>query len=694
MRASSRNPSRPASRLWSAARTLLRVLLLSVSVVGFMLFVGQCFRRAAPDARAGHRRAPSGVAGVSAAAAMSDGIPKDTWPKSWFHAPRTASQVGIKTFIESPVLARQVSAGTLPPVERRLPEDPIVVEPAERLGTHGGTASVFAGDLVILNNVEPPFRVGPEVRRSIPNLARKAVFSDGGRTVTLHLRKGVKWSDGHPFTADDYVFWFRRVEMNKELRPVVGPPWKGARVTKVDDVTVRFTFVRPNPFFLKALAHSGHNYAFPKHFMKRYHPDFVPRERLVADARKEGFRNWLSYFWAVYNTGDRKVYHRPVLEAFVVERRGTSISTYRRNPYYPKVDPAGRQLPYIDRIEVHEITNQEVIAAKASTGQVTVSGTQLRTSDIPLFKIGERTNDYTTYIWYRLHGVDVVIQPNLTHPDPALRRIFQDVRFRKALSLSIDRQEINRTVYFGRATPRQTTVIPSSKFYEPAFAAAHIRHDPAAARGLLDEMGLIDRDGDGFRDRPGGGPLNVTLEWTPMETPKGLTMELVCDHWRAVGLSINLKQINSSLQATRARANLMDMTLWHADRTSDILFPREPFWFVPMHSNWEECHWTLWSDWYLGDGKKGEKPPEEILQLIRWWDEMRTTMDESRRIELGKRILRSQAENLWTIGTVGLAPQPLVVSNKLRNVPKAGYWGWDNRWSLPYYPETWCLQAH
>jgi len=234
-------------------------------------------------------------------------------------------------------------------------------------------------------------------------------------------------------------------------------------------------------------------------------------------------------------------------------------------------------------------------------------------------------------------------------------------------------------------------VIPSSRFYDPRFARAYTRHDPDEARRLLDEMGLVDRDGDGRRDRPDGTPLNVTLEWTPMETPKGPTMELVVEHWREVALDIRLKQLTGGLQSERARANLMHMTLWHADRSTDILFPPEPFWFVPMRRNWEVSIWPAWALWYLSSGEKGEEPTGKPRQVLDWWVEMRTCMDERRRIELGRNILRSQAQNLWTIGTVGLAPHPLVVSNRLRNVPERGYWGWDNRWSFPYHPETWYL---
>ncbi len=169
-------------------------------------------------------------------------------------------------------------------------------------------------------------------------------------------------------------------------------------------------------------------------------------------------------------------------------------------------------------------------------------------------------------------------------------------------------------------------------------------------------------------------------------------MELVASYWRQVGIDLHLKLVDSGLQSSRARANLMQMTIWHADRTTDILFPTEPFWFVPMHKGWEECHWGPWADWYLSSGERGEVPPRKILNLLEWWQEMTTSTDAARRVELGKRILASQAENLWTIGTLGLAPQPVVVSNDLHNVPERGYWGWDDRMTLPYHPETWFLE--
>ena len=631
--------------------------------------------------------------GATAAADTTEGdIPRSAWPASWFEPPGTAAQTGLSTFQQSPMLDAAVAAGDLPPVEQRLPDDPIVVEPYEGIGVYGGTASVFDGGWDLLNPPGGAFRVCPQLQLNLPNYAKGAEFSDGGRTLTIDLRPGVRWSDGHPLSSEDFEFDLLHIEFNNQITPVVTPMLQGATLEIHHDYSFSYHFPEPQPLFLKKLAHSGDYYLAPAHFLKRYHPDFTDVEQLTREAEELGVEDWRKYFEVVNSTRDLLVFHRPVLSPFMIIDKSSTRSRFERNPYYPKVDPAGNQLPYIDYIETQKVESAEIKAAKASTGQVTFSGRQFMTADIPLFKRFEKDNGYSTYIWPRPYGSDVVFQMNLTHPDERLRRVFQDVRFRRALSLAIDRDEINDIVYFGQAVPRQLTVVPSSRYFEPEFARAYADFDPRRAGALLDEMGLADVDGDGVREGVDGKPLNITLEYTLGETPKQPTVELVTAHWAEVGVQVSRKQISGGLQSTRANAGLMDMAIWHADRNADILFPIEPFWYVPMHVGQEPLLFSRWARWYLSGGTKGREPPPQIKQLIEWWQILRRTDDLEERVDMGKRILRSQAENIWSIGVIGLGPHPVVVKDELKNVPRQGYWGWDSRWSWPYYPETWYLQ--
>ena len=619
------------------------------------------------------------------------GIPENAWPESWFQPPRTASELGIMTFQQSPILDSGVALGELPSVEKRLPEDPIVVEPYTTVGVYGGTASIFDPGTWLLNPTEGPYRVGPQLRRNLPNFAESTEFSEGGRIVTITLRKGVKWSDGHPLTAADFAFDLNHIELNTDLTPVASPLFRGAEIKIHHDHKFSYLFPTPRPLLLKYMAHSGERFLAPAHFLKRYHPAFTDTVQLENEAIEQGLQDWRKYFEVVNNTNDLMVYNRPVFSPFMVVSKTSTRSRYRRNPYYYKVDPEGNQLPYIDFLEVQKVDNKEIMAAKASTGQVTLAGRQLMTADLPLFKKFEQDNTYTTYIWPRCYGSDVVFQLNLTHPDRRLREIFQDVRFRRAMSLAIDRDEINDILYFGHAVPRQLTVVPSSEYFDPSFSRAYADYDPERSRELLTEMDLRDRDGDGRREGPDGKTLNLTLEYSLGETPKQNTVELAVAHWREVGVHVSYKQISGTLLATRAKAGLMDMTLWHADRQADILFPIEPFWFVPMHIGQEQGVWSKWSRWYLSGGKLGWEPPYKAKQLINWWERLSQTFDEEERRAMATNILRSQAENLWGIGVAGLAPHPVIVHDHLKNVPQKGYWGWDSRWSWPYYPETWYL---
>ena len=445
-------------------------------------------------------------------AGLDEGIPASAWPAAWLAPPRTAGELGVRSFRESPLLREQVKAGTLPPLEDRLPDDPVVVEPFDRIGVHGGTARVFEPGFSRLNTSESPVTMGPQVSRIIPNWASGWEFRDGARTFVLRLRAGLRWSDGTPLTAADFVWRHEHELMNPELTPVVPPRQVGMRVEAPDPLTVIFRFREPYAFILEELAHRGQTFLLPGHFLRRYHPDFRDRDELVREARAAGYISWMAYFTTAKGDSFRDPIGTPTIRAYRIVRRSPTLQVWARNPYYHKVDPAGNQLPYIDFYEVQPAENEEVVSAKVSTGQMDFAGSTLQTQDIPLFKIGEKAYGFRTLIWNRLHGVDVVIQPNLTIENPRLRKLFRDRRFRIALSLAINRDEINEIVYFGQGSPRQTTVIPSSRYYDPSFASAYVAYDPQRARALLDEIGLHDTDGDGIRSFPDGTSVVITLE--------------------------------------------------------------------------------------------------------------------------------------------------------------------------------------
>ena len=625
-------------------------------------------------------------------AAHAGEIPADSWPQSWSQPARVASEVGLSTFNEAPSLKARVAAGELPTLAERLPDDPMVLQPFDRIGQYGGTARIFQSDWWTFNNVEAGLTIGPAAVKILPNIIKRWEYSEDKKKLTLHLRRGVKWSDGSDFTADDFLFYHQHIMLNKEIIPIPFPPWSNIESVRLDDYSFRFEFKEPSPLFINLLAQLGDFFIVPSQFMKSFHAEFTDREALIARAKEAGYISWMAYFGSILNWTRNNPPLAPTIRPYQLTHKTPTTEYYTRNPYYWKVDTAGNQLPYIDEIRADIIDSTEVMAAKASTGQVDFAGFSLKTQDFPLFKLGEKSSGIQVLQWNRIHGSDMIIMPNFTIEDARLRKLYWDLRFRKALSLAINRNEMNSIIYFERGTPRQVTVIPTSEYFEPEFASAFIDYDPEQARRLLGEMGVVDNDGDGFREYADGDALVLTLEYINIETPKSISLELVVAYWREVGLDIRLKLVDPALQNSRATGNLMQMTAWHADRATDILFPVQPFWFVPMHTGWEEAHWNLWVTWFMSNGERGEKPPDDIIELRQWWDEMIVTPDKLRRIELGKNILRSNAENLWSLGTIGLAPQPLVISKRLKNVPTRGYWGWDNRWTVAYHPATWYLE--
>ena len=610
----------------------------------------------------------------------------ERWPQEWFDGPRTASEVGLSTFSESPYLEGR----DLPPVTARLPADPVVIEPLRRGGQYGGTARIAIDDSWQFFNWEPAITLSADMRSLLPNLARRWTISDDGRITTVYLRRGLRWSDGHPLTADDFAFNFNNLWMDPEFSPVTSRMVMGGTFVKIDDTTFQYVFAEPNPGFVFFFAQYGSHFVDPKHYFEQFHPAFTDREALEEYVRDEGFISWMALVTALRGWQNERAVEVPTLRAYRVKQRTLNMMRLERNPYYFKVDPSGRQLPYIDAVDAELILdNSELVTAKAASGQLDFAAFSLRTQDIPLLKLGVRHGVAKVHIWKRLHVSDVAIQPNYNYADERLRDLMWDKRFRIALSHAINRDEMNDIIYFGRGVPSQVTVHPTSIFYDKRFANAYIEYDPDRSRALLAEIGMGDSDGDGFLDYPDGSPLVITMEYLDFETPKAITMELVAEYWRDVGVDLRLKLVDRSLQSARAQAGEMQMTLWHADKCTDILFPLLPDWFVPHRAGWDIHLWNDWARYYQTDGRIGEEPPPLIKQIQRWNDEFREATDPNARYAAGYQLVKAAADNLWSIGTVGQAPHPEVTSTRLRNVPKTGIWGWDNRWTLAYHPATW-----
>jgi len=611
----------------------------------------------------------------------------------------------IKVFNEAPVLRTKVAAGELPPLKERLPEEPMVIEPLEEIGQYGGTAHVFSiqanhpGDgAYVGQGFETVLRLTPDCKKIIPNIAKKWELSKDGKTLTLYLRKGMKWSDGVPFTADDVMFWWKDMILNDELTPVKPTVWWGPggelmKVEKVDDYTVRFHFAVPYPIAPRLLAgpEGLWKFQYPKHYLRQFHIKYNPKANELA--KEKGFNSWYEYFaernstWCSMPTNP----DLPTLGAFRCVESKPGYLLYERNPYYWKVDTEGNQLPYIDRIITRKVENIEMYNAKIIGGEADFAARSANLENYPLYKRSAEKGNYRINLWTSGYGSVVIYQPNQTCKDPVLRKIFQDVRFRRALSLAINREEINESLFFGLGVPRQWTLISDSILYEPRFGEAYAQYDPDEANRLLDEMGLKWDKNHEYRLRPDGKRLAWTLEYFPgagMAAAKTAMSELVKEYWKKIGCDVKLKETTGELMNVRAPANEIVMNLWHGDRGTDMaFFTGDIRWFAPITVGWEMSYGVEWARWYATGGKSGEEPPEKVKKLYEWLKKMLTTMDEKERIQLGKKILASQAENVWVIGTVGMVPVPVITRKNLRNVPEKHLYTWDVLYTKDSYPE-------
>lgn len=606
----------------------------------------------------------------------------------------------VKRFSEAPMLRSKVAAGELPPVEQRLPEDLVVIIPTEKIGQYGGTMrtlntfSTWSADAQYFAGTEHFFRLAPDNKTVIPNIAKGWKCSKDGKSITIYLRKGMKWSDGASFTAEDIMFWYEDVLLNKELTPVIGinftPGEKPVVVKKIDDYTVSFHFAVPFPIVEYVFARLM-SFPYPKHYLKKFHIKYNSKANELAKGK--GYDYWYQLFRVkmINRDGVPMIPDFPTLSSFICAKCTPEYFIFERNPYYWKVDSAGNQLPYVDRIRSTYVQDPEMYTTKIATGQ---SGFAIRTTSLdnyPLYKENAEKGKYRVILWKAADCVtNVFYLVNLTHKDPVLRKIFRDVRFRRALSLAFDREPINEALLFGKGRPTQCTVRPGDEFYEERFLKAYTDYDPQRANQLLDEMGLKWDKRHEYRLRPDGKRLSFVCEIAPgggAQAGAVPTTEMVAKYWKNVGIDVSIKTESRELLHSRRMANEEDMEVWVQYQSGIMLTLAGTFW-VPVDV---VMPWPLWARWYRGE-EGGEEPPENVKEVIKWWKKMRTTIDEEERIQLGKKIVASQAENLWRIGVAGLAPIPLIVDERLCNVPEKYDFGFDWDYTAPVNPEQFFLK--
>ncbi|HOQ67106.1 MAG TPA: ABC transporter substrate-binding protein [Candidatus Atribacteria bacterium] len=576
---------------------------------------------------------------------------------------------------EAPALLELVKQGEIPPVEERLPEEPLIVEPFEEIGQYGGTlhrAHNSPGDIGAWHRMvgEPLIRWDAEYKKILPNLATHWEVSEDGKTFMFYLRKDIKWSDGVPFTADDILFWYEDILLNKDLTPVP-PSWfsiKGqpGKVEKLDDYTVKISFPSSFGYFLSLFAAYGHYSYAPKHYLIQFHPKYTPEDELERLAKGEGFDFWYQLF---SYKNDFVSPERPTLSAWKVTTDNTATRWIaERNPYYWKVDPEGNQLPYVDRIVSDLVQSTDMIIMKAIAGELDFQTRWLETqySSYPLLMENRTKGDYRILKWMSRQGSVAAINVNQNCKDPEIGPILQDRRFRIALSLSINRDELNELVFYGLGVPSQPALNSCSPLYDESVATKYTEYDPEKANELLDQMGFTERSTDGYRILPGGQVLAITV-MVRNEDPEIIdAAELIKGYWDKLGIKVAIQTMERSLFDVRQTAGEYQiLMLFHGAGIDPLL---EATWLFCTDRGNKFA--PLCGLWYSSGGKSGEEPPPEIAKLHAIYEEAISIVSDSRRKELVKEAVCLHSENLWTIGTVHIPWVICLAKNDLRNVPE------------------------
>jgi len=590
----------------------------------------------------------------------------------------------VTQFVEPPSLAPQVQNGQLAPVHNRLPEVPRLIELRgdKTAGFHGGQLRMLMGkqkDIrqIVIYGYARLVGYSPDLRLEADLLESYEVFEN--RIFTLHLRKGHKWSDGHPFTAEDFRYYWEDVATNPQLSK--GGPNKILlvdgelpQVEFPDSYTVRYSWSRPNPYFLPALAGARPLYICkPAHYLRQFHAAYQSREKLARMVADAGKRNWMG----VHVNQDRPYKATnpdlPSLQPWINATYPPSERfIFKRNPYYHRIDQNGRQLPYIDSIAVH-IASSKLVPAKTGADESDLQARYLRMDNYTFLKTASKRSNFDVRLWQTAKGAHMALYPNLNTNDPVYRKLLRDLRFRRALSLAIHRFEINQVVYFRLVEESNNTVLREGPLYKPRYQSDWIEFDLETANRLLDEIGLVRRDERGIRLMSDGRPLEIMIQTAGESTEQTDVLELIRDSWQQAG--IKLYSVPSTREVFRNRIFSGDaiMSIWSGLANAIPTADSSPGDLAPTSKY--QYQWPQWGSYYESSGKSGEAPDLPAAQkLVELNDQWASARDHEQRLDAWNQILEINREQMFTIGIVNHVPHPVVVNNYLHNVPQTGFY--------------------
>ncbi len=588
---------------------------------------------------------------------------------------------------ESPMLAEKIAAGELPPVEDRLPAEPFVVGPGvlmseENLpnwepGKYGGTlrSAHFRPDwnpdvFVMINE---PLLSAPDlgVDNIRGNVLRDFEVNEDNTEFTFYMREGMKWSDGEPLTTEDVRFTYEDIYLNENLTPTfprrfrTGNAADGEPMTLeiIDDYTFKIAYPEPYGGFLRNLVIEGWNgyteLIRPAHYMKQFHADYTSLEELRPLLDAQSLKDeWWQVFTAKtclsWDVNEPQCIDTPRLGPWlIVPSAEPGLLTFERNPYYHKVDTEGKQLPYIDKIISVLTEDIEMLNVNIFAGNVDFMRESTGLVKVPLYKENEAAGGFTTVL-LDMHVDSSNLYINQTFDNPVWREVVQDVRFRQALSLAMDREELIDSLYYGFASMPERSV-----------GADLYTRDLDRANALLDEMGLDERDADGFRIGPDGNRFMVLLETGAEAVDLAPAAELLGEYMKEIGLEAQVKKIDPTLRTQRTEANEMAaFTMWSHDANGDDQYT----------SGTIDEAGRLWWNYVQTGGTDGEEPPawvQEAFDLDKQrWGVVPGTDEYNQLKEQGYQWHR---DNLPMITLVEQVKYPLIISARMGNVASNGY---------------------